>query len=264
MLPFVTFLGKTIPTYSLWVLLGLLIGTFIIVISAPKFDVKKDDAVYASIYAVLGLIAGGKIFYLLLNPKTVIMYAQNHGLTAILQGGFIFYGGLFGTIAGAAIYCRQFRIETKNIIALLLFAAPAVHAIGRIGCLFAGCCYGTECTLPIAVPLHGKSLFPVQLLESALNLALFAFLILLIRKTDQKELVIPVYLGGYSAIRFFCEFFRGDPERGVWGPLSTSQIIGLLVFAAAILLTVRFLSNPSKSSKTKDQKNDLHSTSNSG
>ena len=206
MLPFVTFLGKTIPTYSLWILLGLLAGTFIIV-------------------AVLGLIAGGKIFYLLLNPKTVIMYAQNHGLTAILQGGFIFYGGLFGAIAGAAIYCRQFRIETKNIIALLLFAAPAVHAIGRIGCLFAGCCYGTECTLPIAVSLHG---------------------------------------GGYSAIRFFCEFFRGDPERGVWGPLSTSQIIGLLVFAAAILLTVRFLSNPSKSSKTKDQKNDLHSTSNSG
>lgn len=229
-----------------------------------KFGVNKDDAVYAAIYAALGLIAGGKIFYLLLNPKTVIAFAQTYGLSAILQGGFVFYGGLIGAVAGAAVYCRQFRIKAKPVIALLLFAAPAAHAIGRTGCLFAGCCYGTECTLPIAVSLHGKSLFPVQLLESALNLALFAFLILLVMKVSQKEWVIPVYLGGYSAIRFFCEFFRGDPERGVWGPLSTSQIIGLLVFAAAILLTVRFLSNPSKSSKTKDQKNDLHSTSNSG
>ena len=46
----------------------MLIGTFIIVISAPKFDVKKDDAVYASIYAVLGLIADR--YYIRPKPRS--------------------------------------------------------------------------------------------------------------------------------------------------------------------------------------------------
>ena len=233
----------------------MLIGTFIIVISAPKFDVKKDDAVYASIYAVLGLIAGGKIFYLLLNPKTVIIYAQNHGLTAILQGGFVFYGGLIGAVAGAAVYCRQFRIKAKPVIALLLFAAPAAHAIGRTGCLFAGCCYGIECSLPIAVSLHGKLLFPVQLLEAALNLFLFAVLILLVMKVSQKEWVIPVYLGGYPIIRFFCEFLRGDPERGVRGIFSTSQVISLILLAVALLTAVRFLRKPPAATASGNRSN---------
>ena len=255
MQPFVTFFGKPVATYSLWILFGLLAGTSVIVISAKKFGVNKDDAVYAAIYAALGLIAGGKIFYLLLNPKTVIAFAQTYGLSAILQGGFVFYGGLIGAVAGAAVYCRQFRIEAKPVIALLLFAAPAAHAIGRIGCLFAGCCYGIECSLPVAVSLHGKLLFPVQLLEAALNLFLFAVLILLVMKVRRKEWVIPVYLGGYPIIRFFCEFLRGDPERGVVGIFSTSQAISLILLAAALLTAVRFLRKPPAAAASENRGN---------
>lgn len=238
MLPFVTVWDKTIPTYSLWILFGLSAGLLAAVLLSGKFHLRKDDTIYASLYAIMGIIAGGKLFYLLLNPVTVLTYLQHYGIASIMRGGFVFYGGLAGGLIGTAIYCRQYRIPTAPMIALMLTVTPLIHTFGRIGCLFAGCCYGIECNTFFSVAVSGKTLFPVQLLEASANLLLFGILLIAVRKQVRPHYQISIYLIGYAVIRFICEFFRDDPERGVWGILSTSQIISLVIIPAVVFCLI--------------------------
>jgi phosphatidylglycerol:prolipoprotein diacylglycerol transferase len=127
---------------------------------------------------------------------------------------------------------------------------PAGHAIGRLGCFLAGCCYGSHCELPWAVtytdplaaaragtPLN-EPLHPVQLYEMGSELALAGFLSWwLLRKSRFTGQVSCFYLIGYAVLRFLYEFLRTD-HRGTVGPVSTSQAIALAVVAVATPLLV--------------------------
>ena len=118
---------------------------------------------------------------------------------------------------------------------------PLGHAIGRIGCFSAGCCYGIPFDSPFSVtytetlgttPL-GIPLFPVQIVESILLVLLFsAQLVLFLRLPQKQNLPVMVYLTAYPTIRFLLEFLRGDSERGVLLGLSTSQWVSLLILIA--------------------------------
>ena len=107
---------------------------------------------------------------------------------------------------------------------------------GRIGCFFAGCCYGKETALPwgvifrnpdslarLNVPLH-----PAQLYDAANGLTIFFFLIWMDRRKAFDGQIFWLFLFLYSAGRFFVEMVRGDPRGFLFqGLLSTSQGIGI-------------------------------------
>jgi phosphatidylglycerol:prolipoprotein diacylglycerol transferase len=109
-----------------------------------------------------------------------------------------------------------------------------MHAIGRIGCFCAGCCYGRAMDPPFGVYFRadsvapiGVALFPVQLLESVLNFILFIILFGYSRKPRADRQITGLYIACYGVIRFILEFFRGDGERGILWIFSTSQWISL-------------------------------------
>jgi phosphatidylglycerol:prolipoprotein diacylglycerol transferase len=125
--------------------------------------------------------------------------------------------------------------------------APAIalgHAIGRIGCFAAGCCWGTECHLPwavtftsmaasqlVGVPL-GLPLHPTQLYESAAEFAIFGILYWRFGRPHGRGDIISLYLMLYGAARFLVEFFRYHEQGNLWGtPLDASQWISLVLFA---------------------------------
>ncbi len=139
-------------------------------------------------------------------------------------------------------------------------AAPALalgHFFGRLGCFAAGCCWGREAVhFPLAVtftslkanaltgvPLY-IPLYPTQLMEAALNLVNFLFLMHLYKKRKFRGQVIALYILNYSVIRFFVEYFRGDPDRGYvfggmehpWSSLSSPQLISIIGVITALLL----------------------------
>jgi phosphatidylglycerol:prolipoprotein diacylglycerol transferase len=123
--------------------------------------------------------------------------------------------------------------------------APGIalgQTLGRIGCFFAGCCYGAECHLPWAVTFTsprslarlGIPLHPTQLYEAALNLSIFGFLYFFLGPRRKFEgQVFGAYVLLYPAARFFVEFFRDDP-RGSVGVLSTSQMLSVPLFAIGL------------------------------
>ena len=115
---------------------------------------------------------------------------------------------------------------------------PLFHGIARIGCYFAGCCYGIESRFgftaynnPFVPEVNGVSRFPVQLLESTGNFMIAALLFILLASNNKKNSLqgklIYIYFLCYSVLRFFDEFLRGDIARGFIGFLSVSQTISL-------------------------------------
>jgi phosphatidylglycerol:prolipoprotein diacylglycerol transferase len=127
--------------------------------------------------------------------------------------------------------------------------APSIalgHAIGRLGCFCAGCCYGKPAGgLPWAVifrnpdslALKGVPLHPSQLYESAGEVLNFLILITLRRRQAFKGQLFWVYILNYSIIRSAVEIFRGDEVRGfIAGGVSISQGISVVMFVSSLVM----------------------------
>jgi phosphatidylglycerol:prolipoprotein diacylglycerol transferase len=139
--------------------------------------------------------------------------------------------------------------------------APGIalgHAVGRLGCFTAGCCYGKPTNLPWGVvftsPLAkeisgtplGVSLHPTQLYESLVELANFFILVWLFKHKRSDGQVIGAYMFLYGIARYFLEFLRGDPDRGVLfgGALTGTQFISILLVIAGGALWMRRKKKP--------------------
>lgn len=96
-------------------------------------------------------------------------------------------------------------------------ANPAGHAVGRLGCYFAGCCYI-------------QSGFNVEwpLLE-ALFLGGLGIFLYTKRKLWKPERLYLSYLYASLTGRFFLDFFRGDHIRGQLGIFSFPQLVCVLL-----------------------------------
>jgi phosphatidylglycerol:prolipoprotein diacylglycerol transferase len=128
------------------------------------------------------------------------------------------------------------------------------HAIGRVGCFAAGCCYGKPTnhfwgvtfTNPVANALVGtplnQALEPTQLFESAVELANFFVLMWMFKRKKFDGQVFGAYLILYGVARYFLEFIRDDPGRGsVFGGLMTgTQLISIfLVITGGLIWWLR-------------------------
>jgi phosphatidylglycerol:prolipoprotein diacylglycerol transferase len=138
--------------------------------------------------------------------------------------------------------------ERKNFLKLLNMVIPGValaHAIGRIGCFTAGCCYGKPTDSPLGVifprgyyadivygqvPVH-----PTQLYEAAFLILLFFSLTYLPKVKEHK---FAAYLIGYGTFRAFLEtFFRGD-DRGLLFGIAPSLILSFAMTLAGIAILI--------------------------
>jgi phosphatidylglycerol:prolipoprotein diacylglycerol transferase len=185
---------------------------------------------------------GCRLFFVL----TQIPYFIEHPLEvfAVWEGGMVFYGGPILVVPWALWWMKKNKIPMGVMSDLATQALALGHAIGRWGCLAAGCCYGRECSYPWAVRLETDlvearlrhvPLHPVQIYESLSLFALFFFLRWLWKRRRFDGQTTLVYFMAYAVIRSIWETFRGDLVRGfvVPGLVSTSQFISIIVFAVA-------------------------------
>jgi phosphatidylglycerol:prolipoprotein diacylglycerol transferase len=146
-------------------------------------------------------------------------------------GGFVFYGGMITVLTLLSVWkALKLPLDLQTIWALLL-ALIFGHAIGRIGCFLAGCCYGSHTDWWWGIELHGALRHPTQLIEAV---GLFGIGYFLWRKRPAVSL-IAFYFVFYGGLRFMIEILRGDEIRGLWGSLTPSQWISLLFVTAGIL-----------------------------
>ncbi|MBR3289602.1 MAG: prolipoprotein diacylglyceryl transferase [Clostridia bacterium] len=249
----ITLFGHEVPVYGLCYFAGIFLAAGAALLICKKRGVQRYDMVYATVYAMLAAVVGAKLLFIAVSFRQIV--EQHIPLVAVLKGGFVFYGGLIGGVLGMLIYCKQFKLPFWDFADVAAVVVPLGHAVGRVGCFAAGCCYGVEYHGPFShtythlqntssTPL-GVPLLPVQLIESALLLLLFAGLLIgFLRHPNAQKVFVAVYVLAYSAIRFTLEFFRGDGVRGVFFGLSTSQWISLAA-AVLVILWLIFRRKPS-------------------
>lgn len=191
---------------------------------------------------------------LILIISGAMMYLGAFGFDALFHSikdkelktnGITFLGGLVTAIATfIIIFLKSCKKEKNNLffyLNILITGIVIAHAFGRIGCFCAGCCYGkpTESIWGVTFPVGSSAywqygpnvkVYPTQLFESAFLFCLFIVLVLL--KKNQFQ----VYLISYGIFRFLLEFLRGDDRGGLFGVLSPSQVISLIMITVGIVL----------------------------
>ncbi len=235
----------TLYTYGLFVGLGFLASITFAGRRAAARGIAREDMTDLFFVILISSIIGARLLYVLLNFKEFT--TDPLSIFKIWTGGLVFYGGFIAALISAHIYIKKKGLplaETADII------APAIalgHATGRVGCFFAGCCYGRQCDLPWAVTFENPdslaplfiSMHPTQLYSVVSNLLLFIILILMDKRKKFEGLTFWLYIFLYGIFRSFVEMFRGDPRGNfILDFLSVSQGIGLSMSFAGLCMLI--------------------------
>jgi phosphatidylglycerol:prolipoprotein diacylglycerol transferase len=157
--------GLPIRGYGMMILLAVLSSIGLANWRAQRCGVNPEVIVTLAFWLVLPGILGARAVYVSEYWFTEYWPAyQQGGLGALLfqvcnvaNGGLVVYGAFIGGALGLILFCRKNPVP---LLATMDLVAPSVllgAAIGRIGCLLNGCCYGGECDLPWKVTFPWNS-----------------------------------------------------------------------------------------------------------
>lgn len=238
----ISLFGHEIPIYGIFFYIGTIAAAAVAVLLHHRAKIDLFDIAGSGVYIMIGAIAGAKLLFLAISAKQLI--EQHIPIEAAIKGGFVFYGGLLGGALGLIIYVKQFHMDLWRFADLYTTVLPLGHAFGRIGCFFAGCCYGipwehgyTYYSTVGATPL-GIPLLPIQLIEAGLLAKLFAVQLILYLRSKRSCQNTAVYFIVYPTMRFILEIFRGDSERGKFLWLSTSQWVSILILVTVFITLI--------------------------
>jgi len=246
----------SIPTYGVLVALGFILGLHLAGKLANRSGLPAEHVTNMGVHIALAAILGAKIFLIFSNADYYFSDLSRLFSWRALQAGGVFYGGLLAALGVAYYYVRRHGLPWLRTADVFAPAAAAGHAVGRLGCFAAGCCWGQQTDVPWAVvftdpaaheftgvPL-GLHLHPTQLYESFGTALVALFLYRRFLKPHAPGTILGWYLVLYSSFRFVVEFFRDDAARPmVLGSelLSATQwvAIGLVVTGVALLIRNR-------------------------
>ena len=239
-----------LPTYGFLVSLGVLLGLWISVRNSEKLGIDGEKAWNLGILVVLCGIVGAKVLYVINEWSYYSAHVSEIFSVTTLQAGGVFSGGLLAAFAAAAWYVHRHHMPPLGTCDAFAPGLAIGHAIGRVGCFAAGCCYGKEThhfwgvvfRNPLANQITGTPLNvplePTQLFEAAVELANFFFLMWMLKRRKFEGQVFGAFLFIYGVARFFLEFLRDDPGRGTvfGGAMSGTQLIAIgLVIGGGVI-----------------------------
>lgn len=250
MLPFVFHYDDVfIPTYFFMIMVASLATTFYLYWQAPKKGYSQIVCLDISLVGTITGILGARLFHIFFEAPGY--YWDNpHYVFYIWQGGFVGYGAFIGVTAGCLVYFMIKKLPVLEYADFVALGGPIIVFLVRVGCVGAGCCYGTPTdffihftfTHPgsdaardfLGVPLHATQLY--DMMNSA-----FAFFMVNRYVYPNKKFhgqVMLTFFMIYAFFRFFIEYLRGDMDRGVYldGLISTSQIVSLVILSLGSFL----------------------------
>ena len=233
-----------IRMYGLMIGIGFLLAMYVASRRAKKEGLDPDRIMDMGVYILLAAIIGSRILYVLTTLQD--FSANPLDVFAIWKGGLVFYGGLLAAVPIGIWYVRKHAMPVWKTADVVAPSIALGHAFGRLGCFFAGCCYGAPCSGPVCITFSdahslaplGVPLFPTQLMESGGEFLIFGVLMVLWQHRKFDGQLFWFYPLFYSVLRFSIEFFRGDAVRGLYfgGVVSTSQIIAVLMFGLSLVM----------------------------
>ncbi|MDH5608942.1 MAG: prolipoprotein diacylglyceryl transferase [Cyclobacteriaceae bacterium] len=247
---FFTIGNFTIHTYGFMIMLGALSGYLYLTRTAKKeLGIETEQIQNLAIFIVIAAFVGGKFFFYLEEPS--YYFETPAHMWENFRQGFVFYGSLIFAIPVAIWYFKKEKWPLWPLMDRLAITATIIHSFGRMGCFFAGCCYGIPTTswtgvtftdahsqaMPLNTPLH-----PTQLYDVFNILVIMGILLLLKRQKKFEGQLFFIYVILYAINRSVIEVFRGDLRRGfiIDDVLSHSQFISLVLIALTTWAYLKF------------------------
>lgn len=248
----------SINIYGCFAFLGILI--FFIFSTIDHKRVKLIDfESHAGIFSWLILfgVIGARIFHVICDYQ--YFFANPIRIIQVWDGGLSLMGGILAVIIFGFIRLNLARISFFAYADLISTYAPLFQAISRLGCFFAGCCFGAPVkqgilalrvvyTNPSSLATVGMPIHATQLYSSILSLFIFFSLLILSRLRALKTgTIFFAYLFLEGSARGIVDFFRGDREiilsiSQIY-PLTVSQLFAffLAIFGLVGLLVISYL-----------------------
>ena len=242
-------------TYGLLLAAAYLLGLQFALVRAKTRGLNPNRVMDLGIWIIVSALVGAKAMLLVVERDRFGWSVAD--LMNLFRSAGVFYGGLIAAVVVALLYLWRHRMPVWTVTDVFAPGIALGHVIGRLGCLFAGCCFGRETGVPWAITFHNEfahqnvgtplnvPLHPTQLYEAGAELLILGLLL----ATERKGRPFPgrtfwMYMLVYGISRFIIEFYRGD-SRGtidVLGlALSTSQFVSLLLVPLSLVMLV-FLS----------------------
>ena len=243
-------------TYGLLLVLGFFAGLALARRLGSRDGLDRDAISDLCVTVLLAGVIGSHLLMIIVGLLTpagqdgAMAWSEIFTLATLRAGGAI-HGGVIGGTLGFFWRIRKHKLAWRPTMDALTPGLALGQAIGRLGCLAAGCCYGKESCLPWAVtftnpdaasfsgtPL-GVHLHPVQIYNGLSNLAIMGVLLLVGRKRKFQGQVAAAYFLLEGLGRFILETWRGDLDRGVWlglSWLSTGRLTALAFMAFGVII----------------------------
>ncbi|MFC1894711.1 prolipoprotein diacylglyceryl transferase [Candidatus Dependentiae bacterium] len=262
-----------IHSYGVMIAIGFALFLFLTHRHIKKLKLMSENIFFNMI--LVGLISGiigGRLFFVISEWNN---FSSNYlDFFYPWVGGFGVLGSIIAILATVSIYLKINKINILPIFDVVSIYAPLLQSISRLGCFFAGCCYGNKvnCDFIFAIKfssLNGLApinvwLHPTQLYSAIASLGIFLIMYLsskyfydtsLIQKSKQcqSQLIclkknghlIFLYLILESTSRFFIDFWRGDRNLVNLNllnvNLSFSQITAICLFVFSFLSFILIL-----------------------
>ncbi len=242
----VPWFGKIhLAAYAVFMVAGFGVAFLVIRRPAAIIGVSAHNLLDCFLIAIVLGIVGARARYVYERWPTFLREAHGDVHRALVAaadldaGGAVWYGGLLLATAGIAWYARYRRIPALAFADIVLPAVIAGLAVGRIGCLFNGCCYGAPTAMPWGIACArypGQVVHPTQIYES-LACALLAFGLLWFWRRRRRDGQVTFWaVVGYGLWRFTNEAMRGDHDAFAFGgAMTTSQATSAEMVLAAIV-----------------------------
>lgn len=221
----------TIYSYGLMLAIAFLISSNLIISRAKNENIDADTILNLCFMVFISGVIGARILYVVEN---FAYYLKSPFEIIMLQhGGLSWFGGLLLSVASGFIYLKMKGLPIYRILDLMSPFVALGQAIGRIGCLLNGCCYGKMSEFGLYFQAQKATLIPTQLYSSLILIFMFIVLRALQDRPHKEGGIFFAYLLMYSLKRFFMEFYRADNEIILSG-LTLFQLISIAVFFLAV------------------------------
>lgn len=200
---------------------------------APKYGLSAEQVADAFFWTLVAGVLGARVGFIV--QELGYYTAHPDKLLSLKFQGLTSYGGLVGGLIALLFLARKHKVPARTYLDLAGVPLLLGHAIGRIGCLLNGCCYGGQCTLPWGIHVDGQpGLFhPAQVYDSLMTLGGMFVLIQIEKRGLRPGQSVCLAVIFYSVSRFIYEFWRAGTQAEVDAGLRTSTTIAGTPFTEA-------------------------------
>lgn len=222
--------------YGIMVVLAVIAIVAISLLEAKRLGISQEDMYNIAVWAIIAGVLMSRIVHIIDQWD----YYMAHPLAIFSFEGVAVYGAVIGALLAIIIYCLVKKLSIWLVGDMVSPGALVGMAIGRVGCLLNGCCYGLTTDSACAITYSNPNTFaplntpvlPTQIFHIIWNMVAFAIIWVFRKRLKPKGTTLLLYLAIYAAGDLTIRFFR-DGSPFLFG-MQQAQVIGIVVLVVTV------------------------------